>query len=82
MEAISAKNSGSQLTALVVDDDTVNQTIHQRLLDSVGVKNQVVGNGKEAVDIHCSGKSFDLILMDMDMPIMNGIKVFQSLFLL
>lgn len=39
------------------------------------MKNHAVENGKEAVDIHCSGQSFDLILMDSDMPIMNGIEV-------
>jgi response regulator RpfG family c-di-GMP phosphodiesterase len=65
----------SKITALVVDDDTLNQMIHRRLLDGLGVQNQVVGNGKEAVDVHSSGKSFDLILMDKDMPVMNGIEV-------
>ena len=49
--------------------------IHQKLLESVGMKNQGVENGQEAVDIHCHGQRFDLILMDMDMPIMNGIEV-------
>jgi len=63
------------LSALVVDDDLVNQMIHRRLLDALGIQNQVVGNGKEAVDVHSSGKSFDLILMDKDMPVMNGIEV-------
>ena len=64
-----------QLTALVVDDDMMVRMIHRKMLNSVGVKNQVVENGKEAIDIHRSGQSFDLILMDMDMPIMNGIEV-------
>jgi CheY-like chemotaxis protein len=63
------------LTALVVDDDLLNQMIHRSLLGALGIQNQVVGNGKEAVDVHSSGKSFDLILMDMDMPVMNGIEV-------
>lgn len=65
-----------QLTALVVDDDIIVRTVHQKMLNSVGVKNQVVENGKEAIDIHNCGQSFDLILMDMDMPIMNGIEVY------
>ncbi|XP_062147851.1 two-component response regulator 24-like [Alnus glutinosa] len=69
----------SKITALVVDDDTLNQMIHRRLLDGLGVQNQVVGNGKEAVDVHSSGKSFDLILMDKDMPVMNGIEATRKL---
>lgn len=69
------QSSGTQLTALVVDDNILNQKIHQKLLNRVGVNTHVAGNGKEAVDIHCSGQRFDLILMDMDMPIMNGIEV-------
>ncbi|KAK7245267.1 hypothetical protein RIF29_40105 [Crotalaria pallida] len=69
----------TQLTALVVDDNTINRRIHQKLLKNAGVKNQAVGNGKEAVDIHCYGQSFNLILMDMDMPIMNGIEATKKL---
>lgn len=65
----------SKLTALVVDDNFVNQTMHHKLLDRLGIKNDVVCNGQEAVDVHCSGRNYDLILMDMEMPILNGIQV-------
>ncbi|KAK7245266.1 hypothetical protein RIF29_40104 [Crotalaria pallida] len=68
-----------QLTALIVDDDVLIQMIHQKMLNSVGVKNQVVENGKEAIDIHRSGQSFDLILMDKDMPVMDGIEATKIL---
>ncbi|KAJ1387223.1 Signal transduction response regulator, receiver domain [Sesbania bispinosa] len=68
-----------KLTALVVDDDTMVRMVHGKMLNSVGVKIQVVENGKEAIDIHHSGQSFDLILMDMDMPIMNGIEATKEL---
>ncbi|KAF8095672.1 hypothetical protein N665_0326s0014 [Sinapis alba] len=69
----------SKLTALVVDDNFVNQSIHHRLLDRLGIKNDVVCNGQEAVDVHCSGRNYDLILMDMDMPVMNGIQATKKL---
>ncbi|KAG7551990.1 CheY-like superfamily [Arabidopsis thaliana x Arabidopsis arenosa] len=69
----------SKLTALVVDDSFVNQTIHQKLLNRLGIENDVVTNGKEAVDVYCSGRNYDLILMDMDMPIMNGIQATKRL---
>ena len=73
------KEQSTKITALVVDDNMINRTIHHRLLDNLGIENEVVDNGKEAVDVHCSGKNFDLILMDMDMPIMNGIEVRKCL---
>ncbi|VVB15180.1 unnamed protein product [Arabis nemorensis] len=69
----------SMLTALVVDDDFVNQSIHHKILDRLGIKNDVVSNGKEAVDVHCSGRNYDLILMDMDMPVVNGIQATKKL---
>ncbi|KDP26430.1 hypothetical protein JCGZ_17588 [Jatropha curcas] len=68
-----------KITALVVDDDITNRIIHRRLLQHLGIENQEVKNGKEAVDIHCPGTFFDLILMDMDMPIMNGIEATKQL---
>lgn len=64
-----------KITALVVDDNMVIRAIHHRLLQDLGIENQVAVNGKEAVDVHSSGQYFDLILMDMDMPVMNGIEV-------
>ncbi|XWS76149.1 hypothetical protein CRYUN_Cryun01aG0151600 [Craigia yunnanensis] len=73
------KEQSTKITALVVDDNMINRTIHHRLLDNLGIENEVVGNGKEAVDVHCSGKNFDLILMDMEMPIMNGIEATRKL---
>lgn len=69
------QNSDTQLTALVVDDGEIVRKIHQGLLNRIGVKSRAVKNGKEAIDIHRDGQSFDIILMDRDMPIMNGIEV-------
>ncbi|CAN8255842.1 unnamed protein product [Cochlearia groenlandica] len=69
----------SKLTALVVDDSFVNQSIHHKLLDRLGIQNDVVCNGKEAVDVYSSGRNYDLILMDMEMPIMNGIQATKRL---
>ncbi|XP_014495691.1 two-component response regulator ARR22 isoform X2 [Vigna radiata var. radiata] len=74
------KNSSSQLKALVVDDDRVNRMTHQALLKKVGVENLAsVENGKKAVELYCNGESFDLILMDKDMPVMNGIEATKQL---
>lgn len=73
------KDGRRKIRALVVDDSIVNRTIHHKLLQNLGIENQVVGNGKEAVDAHSSGNYFDLILMDNDMPVMNGIEATRRL---
>ncbi|KAI4329854.1 hypothetical protein MLD38_028193 [Melastoma candidum] len=77
--ASSLGGSSGEVKALVVDDSRINQMLHHKLLDNLGVENLVVCNGKEAVDIHVSGKQFDLILMDIDMPVMNGIEATRKL---
>lgn len=73
--------SSKILTALVVEDDTITQRLHRRLLDGLGIQNQVVVNGKEAVDLHRSGNNFDMILIDKDMPVMNGIEVYNYIYI-
>ncbi|XP_027349090.1 two-component response regulator 24-like [Abrus precatorius] len=71
--------SSGTITALVVDDEKTVRMIHQKLLNRIGVKNHAVENGKEAVDIHNTGKRFDLILMDWDMPVMDGVEATKKL---
>ncbi|EXC24140.1 Two-component response regulator [Morus notabilis] len=73
------QNQRTKIKALVVDDNMINQALHRTLLRNLGIENHVVGNGREAVDVHCSGRRFDLILMDLDMPVMNGIEATKKL---
>ncbi|MED6132988.1 hypothetical protein PIB30_024065 [Stylosanthes scabra] len=75
---MTSQNLSRQLRGLVVDDNILNRKIHERMLNGLGVECMVVANGKEAVDVHCYGQSFDLILMDKDMPIMNGIQTMMG----
>lgn len=62
-------------SVLVVDDDNFVRQIHKMVMIKLGMEVQVAKNGKEAVDLHRAGASFNLILMDMEMPIMNGHEV-------
>lgn len=64
-----------RVSVLIVDDDPLIQKIHRIMLKQFKLDVDVVENGKHAVDLHRSGASFNLILMDMEMPIMNGIEV-------
>ena len=58
---------------LLVEDNEINKDILCSLLENTKVTIIIVSNGKEAVDICKNGKyKFDLILMDIQMPIMDG----------
>lgn len=72
-------SSSSKISALVADDDTIIQKIHKALLTKLGLEVNVVANGKEVLDLYRSGTSFDLIFMDMEMPIMDGPEVRYSI---
>ncbi len=56
---------------LLVEDDALNQVVAQRLLESYGVSVTLAKNGHEAVKA-VKSRSFDLVLMDIQMPEMNG----------
>ena len=56
---------------LVVEDNLINQQVALGMLEARGYKVAVAGNGREAVDAHAQD-AFDLILMDCDMPEMDG----------
>lgn len=57
---------------LVVDDNNINQYILAELLGQAGMTVEIAGNGEEAVSLVASSDSFDAILMDLQMPVMDG----------
>lgn len=56
---------------LLVEDNPVNRQVAQRLLTLIGVSFETAENGKEGVDKAATG-AFDAVLMDCQMPIMDG----------
>lgn len=65
---------------LVVEDNLINQKIAQKMLHKLGISIAIANNGKEAVDMISSGEQkFDLIFMDVQMPIMNGLDATKEL---
>ena len=61
-----------QAFILLAEDNQINQEVAVDLLRSVGLQVDVAGNGEEAVRL-ASERPYDLILMDMQMPVMDGL---------
>lgn len=62
-----------RLRILLVEDNRVNQLVATRFLDRLGQEVVVAGDGAQAVSI-AKEQTFDVILMDMQMPVMDGIE--------
>lgn len=63
---------------LIAEDSLVNQIIIKAILSKVGCTLEIVNHGQEAVDA-VKRTAFDLILMDIQMPEMNGISATQAI---
>jgi two-component system, sensor histidine kinase and response regulator len=66
------------LRILVAEDNLVNQKVITRLLEKRGHEVLVVENGREALDALESSR-FDLVLMDVQMPILDGLETVRLL---
>ena len=73
-EVIPAK----KLNILFAEDKLINQKVVSLLLSSLGHQVKIARNGKEVLDIFKPGK-YDLILMDIQMPVMDGITATKEL---
>jgi signal transduction histidine kinase/DNA-binding NarL/FixJ family response regulator len=58
---------------LIVDDNNINRKLDQLLIEELGGDFDLAENGMQAVDAF-SRKAYDLILMDVNMPVMDGIE--------
>ena len=68
----------SECRILLVDDVELNLEVAQLLLHGVGLQVDIARNGQEAVD-KVRTMSYDLILMDVQMPVMNGLDATQAI---
>jgi signal transduction histidine kinase/ActR/RegA family two-component response regulator len=69
-----ADESGSlALSVLLAEDHPVNQQIVRMMLEPLGAGVTVAANGAEAVEL-AAARPFDVILMDMQMPVMGGVE--------
>lgn len=58
---------------LLAEDNLINQRVAQQILQHLGITTDISINGKEAVE-RTKQKKYDLILMDMEMPVMDGLE--------
>jgi polar amino acid transport system substrate-binding protein len=73
------KEKMAQLHILVAEDNAINQRLIKRLLEKEGHRVTMASDGKDAVDaftrnIKGGGTPFDIILMDIQMPSMDGVE--------
>jgi len=72
-DAGDARSIGARpLRILAAEDNATNRTVLRALIEPLGAALTLVGNGREAVEAFAADR-FDVILMDVQMPEMNGL---------
>ena len=69
---------GGDAVVLVAEDNEVNQKVATRMLESLGFRWHVVGNGADAVDAVLTG-DYAAVLMDCQMPVMDGYRATEEI---
>jgi signal transduction histidine kinase/CheY-like chemotaxis protein len=69
----------STISVLVAEDNKVNQLVVKKMLKKNGYNFSIANNGLEAFNM-CKEKKYDIILMDLQMPIMGGIEATTEIF--
>jgi len=76
--SIPAVTVGSQLRILLAEDNLAAQLVGQKTLEKIGHTVQVASNGIEALQMLDQGE-FDLVLMDVEMPHLDGLKATRTI---
>lgn len=78
MESLSEQADYQQSSVLLVEDNLVNQQVAQELLSLFNCQVTIANNGQEALEL-VQIQMFDIILMDIQMPVMDGITATQAI---
>ncbi len=64
---------------LIVEDNLINQRLYQRLFEKRGFITLTADNGREAITIYLTNQDIDLIMMDIQMPVLDGIETTRAI---
>jgi len=75
---ITIKKGFSNLKVLVAEDNVINQKLIRAVLNNFGLNVSIANNGEEAFNMR-KDNQYDLIFMDIQMPIMSGVEATQKI---
>jgi two-component system CheB/CheR fusion protein len=80
-QALASAGNLAGRQVLLVEDNRVNQLVARTLLEKAGVKVRLAENGLQAVEVMCGARPghFDAVLMDVQMPVMDGYEATRTL---
>lgn len=67
------------MRALIVDDSSFVREYLRHLLDKMGVVCEEAVDGSQALNVLAAQQAFDLMLLDVNMPVMNGLDCVKAL---
>ena len=79
-QKVEAPTSFNNLSALIAEDNVINQKLIKRSLENIGITTTLAENGEVAYQTYQKEtQKFDVIFMDIQMPVMNGIEATQAI---
>ncbi len=67
------------LKALVVEDNPINLKMIVKTLENLGISSDVAENGRIAVEMYIKNRCYDVVFMDIQMPVMNGVDATRAI---
>ncbi len=78
-DSVDGEQALSGINILIAEDNDINQAVFKAMLENYQANTVFAENGQEALNILASGQVFDLVLMDCQMPTMDGYEATQKI---